>query len=158
MNKDILGRLLRFVVNGITSDIVANANGLQQRLEHYIAKQTQFLDEKQVLSLLESGKVSIVKNELQKFFSRTLQYIKAGVNTSYQAGMTQYISEKSTTETEYEWVAKKGARHCPDCLSRDGDIETWDVWQMLGPPAAGGTLCLSNCRCRLVEVKKSPKK
>lgn len=157
MNKQILGKLLTFVVNGIASDIVASANILQQRIEHYIAKQSQFLDEKQIISLLESGKTSIVKSELQRYFARALQYIKGGVNTSYQVGMTQFIAETSTSDTEYEWIAKKGARHCPDCLSRDGDIETWEVWQMLGPPCAGGTLCLSNCRCRLVEVKKSRK-
>lgn len=52
------------------------------------------------------------------------------------------------------WVSV-GEGACDSCVSRHGIVDSADSWEG-DAPGEGSTLCKSNCRCRLIPVKKQP--
>lgn len=52
----------------------------------------------------------------------------------------------------YRWDWEPGAEHCDTCSERNGQIKTWQEWQILGMPAAGTTICTIWCKCSLMPV------
>lgn len=41
---------------------------------------------------------------------------------------------------------------CPDCTPRNGRVETLEIWELLGGPKSGFSVCGVDCTCRLVPV------
>ena len=48
------------------------------------------------------------------------------------------------------WVSVGTPKICPDCEMRIGEIRSWDVWESLGLPAFGFSVCKEFCYCQLV--------
>lgn len=42
---------------------------------------------------------------------------------------------------------------CRDCISRQDRVETIEVWQAIGEPRSGWSLCRQHCYCRLEPVQ-----
>lgn len=43
---------------------------------------------------------------------------------------------------------------CPDCLRRNGSVDTFENWQVRGLPGTGWSVCRENCLCNLIKAEK----
>ena len=50
------------------------------------------------------------------------------------------------------WVSVGSPNICPDCQNRLGRIESWNVWESLGLPASGFSVCKEYCYCQLIPI------
>tara|TARA_R100001594_G_scaffold137416_1_gene180470 strand:- start:58 stop:552 length:495 start_codon:yes stop_codon:yes gene_type:complete len=48
------------------------------------------------------------------------------------------------------WVSVGSPNICPDCQKRLGRIESWNVWESIGLPASGFSVCKESCYCQLI--------
>ena len=53
-------------------------------------------------------------------------------------------------QDRYTWEYNPGAKHCVDCLDRNGKVKTLSEWESLGVPGSGATACHDNCMCDLI--------
>ena len=60
-------------------------------------------------------------------------------------GLRQFLKEE-----EYEGDFSSDI--CPDCRPRQGRIETMELWELIGEPRSGFSMCGTDCTCRLVPV------
>lgn len=60
------------------------------------------------------------------------------------------LNEFATTNIElFRWVTVSGDP-CPQCLDRQGDLQTLEFWQAAGMPKSGFSICQNNCKCVLI--------
>ncbi len=45
------------------------------------------------------------------------------------------------------------AKPCPDCIGRQDRVETIEVWQAIGEPRSGWSVCRQHCYCQLEPVQ-----
>lgn len=76
--------------------------------------------------------------------------VKNGVSFASRAGSREVYEEADVRE--FEWVLTK-ENNCPDCLERAGRRETWEMWETIGLPQSGFSICQDNCGCILEGVK-----
>ena len=50
----------------------------------------------------------------------------------------------------YRWVTVQGHKICDDCITRSGEIDTFENWSARGLPGTGWSVCGGNCYCILV--------
>jgi len=50
----------------------------------------------------------------------------------------------------YRWVTVQGHKICDDCITRSGEIDTFENWSARGLPGTGWSVCQGNCYCILV--------
>lgn len=71
-----------------------------------------------------------------------------GLHQASSLGQFQKFSESGTNK-KYRWVAVGDENMCRDCKERNGQIETLEVWELIGLPASGFSVCNERCRCIL---------
>lgn len=71
-------------------------------------------------------------------------------------GMFDQFKEDWGSDKLFRWVAVGDERSCKDCQERDGKEEPLDVWQAIGLPASGFSVCNVRCRC-VIEPVDIPK-
>ena len=72
-----------------------------------------------------------------------------GITSSAQiAEMLTYVE---AGYQEYQWVTVSG-RPCYQCEERAGRIEPKEMWEAIGYPRSGFSVCGSNCKCHLVPL------
>jgi len=49
------------------------------------------------------------------------------------------------------WVSVGDDRVCPDCRLRHGQKRAIEVWELVGLPGDGGTICGDQCRCLCID-------
>ena len=77
--------------------------------------------------------------------------VKANVNViGNVAAMATY--EQAGVQ-EFKWITVNGSNACPDCIPRDGRIETMEFWAAIGTPASGWSVCREHCNCELAPVQ-----
>ena len=50
----------------------------------------------------------------------------------------------------FRWVTVQGHKICDDCITRTGEVDTWENWEARGLPGTGWSVCQGNCYCILV--------
>lgn len=50
----------------------------------------------------------------------------------------------------YTWVTVQGKKICDDCITRSGEVDTFENWSARGLPGTGWSVCGGNCYCILV--------
>jgi len=83
-----------------------------------------------------------------RIFGELANSIKRGI----VAGIMQ-ISRREINvgdSVNYRWVVAQGVKNCDDCLTREGEIDTWDGWIGRGMPATGWSICRHHCYCQVV--------
>ena len=50
----------------------------------------------------------------------------------------------------YRWVTVQGHKICDDCITRSGEVDTFENWSARGLPGTGWSVCGGNCYCILV--------
>ena len=76
--------------------------------------------------------------------------VKANVNViGNVASMAKY--EQAGVQ-EFKWITVNGANACPDCIPRNGRIESMEFWTAIGTPASGWSVCREHCNCELAPV------
>ena len=61
-------------------------------------------------------------------------------------------AERIRQNEEFEKFGQPGTGPCPDCVDRQDRVEPLEVWQAIGEPGSGWSVCRGRCRCKLVEV------
>jgi len=106
----------------------------------------------------ENVKPEIIRDELYNIFCEGVDNLfKNGVIETWDfmksvSQRTMFESGEYKKDDEYMWVLEDGARHCGDCLEREGKIKTFAKWEAIGLPGAGMTQCGGNCLCSLVKL------
>jgi hypothetical protein len=80
-----------------------------------------------------------------------------GVFLAKQGLAAGYVDQVETANPDenrkWEWqLGEVKTEHCVDCLDRDGQEYTGGELLSIGYPGSGGTECMSNCHCSLLEV------
>ena len=79
--------------------------------------------------------------------------VKANVNViGNVASMATY--EQAGVQ-EFQWIVVNGKNACPDCIPRDGRVESMDFWISIGTPASGWSVGREHCNCELAPVDYS---
>ena len=50
---------------------------------------------------------------------------------------------------QFKWLTTKGGNVCPDCDRRQGRVETMEMWNAIGTPKSGWSVCRQHCDCSL---------
>ena len=58
---------------------------------------------------------------------------------------------------QFKWVVVNGANACPDCNRRQGRVENINLWNAIGTPASGGSVCRQHCDCKLEPIQYNGK-
>lgn len=74
--------------------------------------------------------------------------VVSGIMQGHRVGQDKIYGDS----LKMKWVSVGSPNICPDCKDRIGRIETWDVWESLGLPASGFSVCKEFCYCQLIPV------
>ena len=74
--------------------------------------------------------------------------VKSGVSMA-GSNASKDIFTKAGVE-KFRWQTVQGDTVCPDCEPRHGQIESMKVWEMIGTPQSGFSVCQQNCQCQLI--------
>ena len=113
------------------------------------------LDEFIRTSILQGATVDQIRTTLLDDLEnngRIFGEFKRSVKATANGNLTRIRNITQVAELgdiKYRWVAIL-VNTCQDCLSRHGNIKSWDEWQQVGLPATGQTVCLQNCKCALI--------
>ena len=72
--------------------------------------------------------------------------IVSGVMQGHRVGQDNVYGDS----IRMRWVSVGSSNICPDCEKRIGRIEEWDVWESVGLPASGFSVCKEYCYCQLI--------
>lgn len=75
--------------------------------------------------------------------------IVSGIMQGHRVGQDKVYGDS----IKLRWVSVGSTNICPDCEKRIGRVEEWDVWESLGLPATGFSVCKEYCYCQLIPVK-----
>jgi hypothetical protein len=74
--------------------------------------------------------------------------VKSGVSMA-GSNASKDIFTKAGVE-KFRWQTVQGDTVCPDCEPRHGQIESMKVWEMIGTPQSGFSVCQQYCQCQLI--------
>lgn len=99
--------------------------------------------------LLPGGRLSSMVEASLKRSHSTFVYQSSGF------GQESIRKQAINPKTKLKWVINS-FNTCPDCLVRNGRIETYEMWLKLGMPKSGFSVCGNNCKCDLIPVGNYP--
>jgi len=137
-----LGNLVLFIRNrslrtALTLDEFIQT-ALNQGMDRDILKQTLLKD------LEEGGRI----------FGEFRRSIKATANGTMNNFRDSAQWAEEVDVQKFMWVAVL-TNTCPDCLPRHGDIKPMEEWEQEGLPRSGFSVCKDNCKCILVDARKT---
>lgn len=79
----------------------------------------------------------------------------AGMITAASSSAQQEVYFEAGVPDERRWIVvnlgiNKITEPCPDCPSRQDRVEPLEVWQAIGEPGSGWSICRGHCYCLLV--------
>ena len=74
--------------------------------------------------------------------------VVSGIMQGHRVGQDRIYGDS----LKMKWVSVGSPNICPDCKERIGRIEEWDIWESLGLPASGFSVCKEFCYCQLIPV------
>ena len=78
--------------------------------------------------------------------------VKRGVVSGIMQGHRVGQDNVYGNNLKMRWVSVGSPNICPDCQKRLGRIESWNVWEVLGLPASGFSVCKESCYCQLIPI------
>ena len=72
--------------------------------------------------------------------------IVSGIMQGHRVGQDRIYGDS----LKMRWVSVGSPNICPDCERRIGRIESWNVWESIGLPASGFSVCKGYCYCQLI--------
>ena len=95
----------------------------------------------------------ILTSDLQnggRIFGGFRNSIKRGVVSGIMQGHRVGQDRIYGDSIKMRWVSVGSPNICPDCQKRIGRIESWEVWETVGLPASGFSVCKESCYCQLI--------
>jgi hypothetical protein len=80
--------------------------------------------------------------------------ITGGITSGTSTGITsasqiaQMLTYEEAGVQEYKWVTVS-KNPCFQCKERAGRVEEMAVWELIGLPRSGFSICRGNCRCHI---------
>ena len=74
--------------------------------------------------------------------------VVSGVMQAHRVGQDRIYGDS----LKMKWVSVGSPNICDDCQERIGRIEEWDIWESLGLPASGFSVCKESCYCQLIPI------
>jgi hypothetical protein len=93
----------------------------------------------------------IVRIQLEAMENDLIRVFKESIVSGAQSGRGD-VQKQGGASALYRWQVES-AKPCPDCIARNGQIETYAYWEAVGLPQTGTTICGKNCKCVIVEEK-----
>ena len=148
IERTIIAGLLEGVVKRAVIAIAGYANRAQIDLDTYVAQQATTLTPEQVRALVFGGS-SVTRSLSESFITRITAVISGSYNQAWQSGMQE--TQERTSEggaRMYRWRTNS-SNTCPDCAARNGRVQSWKTWELVGMPKSGFSVCGANCKCSL---------
>ena len=73
-----------------------------------------------------------------------------GITSSSQ--IAQMLTYKQKGIQEFMWITVS-KKPCFQCQDRAGRTESWEMWETIGLPRSGFSVCRGNCKCHLEPMK-----
>ena len=119
------------------------------RRTNFVERITARLNKAQVK--LQSS--SSANNEALKGWQDAVTTLISGI--AQKADLIDWDAIRQVDECqEYVWKLGPSLEHCADCLSRAGQVKTYDEWFELGVPGFAKTSCRDACTCELKKTKE----
>ena len=137
--------------NYVTTLIIGNAEKAAIDIELFISQLTaagvaENTIENLLLEDLKQG--GRIFGAIQNQIATT---VKSNINiVGNVASMSQY--ERAGVQ-EFKWITATGSNICPDCEEREGRVEPMEIWESIGTPASGWSVCREHCNCELAPVQ-----
>ena len=81
-----------------------------------------------------------------RFRNNLQRGVVSGVMQAHRVGQDNVYGDS----IRMKWVSVGSPNLCPDCQERIGRIEEWDIWESIGLPASGFSVCKEYCYCQLI--------
>ena len=72
--------------------------------------------------------------------------VVSGIMQAHRVGQDKIYGDS----LKMKWVTVGSPNICPDCERRVGRIESWNIWESIGLPASGFSICKGYCYCQLI--------
>ena len=131
------------VVEDAAVDAVALATRIQMRVDEYIARYGGDVD-----LATAASESSVLRAELDAFLNGVQRIAGDSVNRAWRSAYAEELNTRHDVEERFAWRVESG-NPCPDCVSRNGRVETLYEWNLLGLPKSGWSICGANCHCTL---------
>lgn len=95
----------------------------------------------------------ILQSDLEnggRIFGEYRNNVKRGVISGIMQGHRVGQDRIYGDSIKFKWVSVGSPKVCPDCEKRLGRIESWNVWESIGLPASGFSVCKESCYCQLI--------
>ena len=87
------------------------------------------------------------------FRNSVVSQLNAGVAEASEIGKNSFLESKGVDTSKWKWrVTQSKSGPCPDCGPRAGRVETMEVWESIGVPRSGFSVCRERCLCSLDPV------
>jgi len=84
------------------------------------------------------------------FRNAIVAQLNTGIAEAAEIGKNTFLESEGVDTSRWKWgVTQSKSGPCPDCAPRAGRVETMDVWETIGTPRSGFSVCRENCLCRL---------
>jgi len=132
------------------------AKRTQATIDDYILQQqTMGVTDEEILNNLNDDLKTDRLGLFKGFKNEVRDTVIGGLNQASSLGQFAEMS-KQGMNSQYRWVAVGDKSSCDDCLQRHNRIETLEVWEAIGLPASGFSVCNERCRC-ILEPEVIPK-
>ena len=129
--------VLLWVALGLSFDIRIFTERLGQEVERL---RRGGVSEQSIIGILSQD-----LNRHGRIFGEFRNSIKRGV----VGGINQAFLRQGEVGRKLRWIAVS-KNTCPDCVSRAGQVDTWDGWESRGMPGSGWSICKEFCYCQLI--------
>ena len=85
-----------------------------------------------------------------RIFGSFRNSVKRGIVSGIMQGPRVGQNRIYGDSLKMKWVSVGSPNICPDCERRIGRIESWNVWESIGLPASGFSVCKGYCYCQLI--------
>jgi hypothetical protein len=83
-----------------------------------------------------------------RFRNSVKRGVVSGIMQAHRVGQDKIYGDS----LKMKWVSVGSPNICDDCQERIGRIEEWDIWESLGLPASGFSVCKESCYCQLIPI------
>ena len=140
---ETLGGITQYMTIGLNHEVEATVLNIESAIARM--KATGMAD-----AAIETAIMTDLVNGEQIFggFRAGLRnLLKNGVELAAFHSLVTGLSARGVEK--FKWVTA-GGRICPDCEVRHNQVQTLDVWESVGLPKSGFSVCNEHCRCVLV--------
>lgn len=144
------GGLATAMTGAINDEITVFAAGLEKELR---ALRRSGMSDDAIRRLLLDDVAEGGGRFFKPFRNSIVAQFNMGVAEAAEIGKNSYLESKGVDTSKWKWrVTQSKSGPCPDCGPRAGRVETMEIWETIGTPRSGFSVCREGCLCSLDPV------